>query len=378
MMALRKICVGVAVSLAASTCVFAQGVPIIDASDLLKNLEILTHQETDKAIQTEKKSTRAEIEKVEREQLVELDKILASFTMSESVETTVKELEDGADGAKSAEEVYPPEDNTEAGKIMFGDAKLTVEQIIIQAAKDTHSHAGVSTAGLSQVQWRALLQAMIWQESRFNPNAESPVGAYGLTQIMPATGRDLGIPDIKKATPYTQAERGATYLAQQLKRFNGNIVHALAAYNAGAGNVNKHGGVPPFKETQHYVVVIPNKYNEYLAKVGGIDALGTIEPGLAAAANTAMMANGSAGYANQTNNEIKEIAARIRSIIERIKTTSDVTESMSLNSYAKAELVRLLALYTRTRAANSQQMSAEAIELAVDQALASQFLSFGE
>lgn len=63
-----------------------------------------------------------------------------------------------------------------------------------------------------------------------------------------------------------------------LNMFDGNIIHALAAYNAGPGNVQDYGGVPPFAETQHYVVVIPQQYNSYLAAVGGIDALGTIDP----------------------------------------------------------------------------------------------------
>jgi hypothetical protein len=67
-----------------------------------------------------------------------------------------------------------------------------------------------------------------------------------------------------------------------LNMFDGNIIHALAAYNAGPGNVQNHGGVPPFAETQHYVVVIPQQYNSYLAAVGGIDALGTIDPVLLA------------------------------------------------------------------------------------------------
>jgi hypothetical protein len=76
---------------------------------------------------------------------------------------------------------------------MFGDAAQNIEELIIRVAQETHGRAGVSAAGLSVVQWRALLQALIWQESRFVIRAESPVGAYGLTQIMPGTASDLGI-----------------------------------------------------------------------------------------------------------------------------------------------------------------------------------------
>ena len=98
---------------------------------------------------------------------------------------------------------------------------------------------------------------------------------------MPPTAGDLGIYPAYYDSPYLQVEGGARYLAQMLRMFDGNIIHALAAYNAGPGNVQNYGGVPPFQETQHYVQVIPQKYNEYLTRVGGIDALGTIEDVLA-------------------------------------------------------------------------------------------------
>ena len=97
----------------------------------------------------------------------------------------------------------------------------------------------------------ALLRGLIKQESGFNPNARSGAGALGLTQLMPGTARELGVTD---ATDPAQAiEGGAKYLAQQLKTFGGDVEKALAAYNAGPGNVQKYGGVPPFRETQTYV-----------------------------------------------------------------------------------------------------------------------------
>ncbi|KEJ93601.1 hypothetical protein SUH3_21705, partial [Pseudosulfitobacter pseudonitzschiae] len=118
------------------------------------------------------------------------------------------------------------------------------------------------------------LQALIWQESRFTIGARSPVGAYGLTQIMPGTASDLGINPEYYDSPYLQVHGGARYLATQLNTFDGNIINALAAYNAGPGWVFEYGGVPPFRETQHYVSVIPERYNLYLSRIGGIEALG--------------------------------------------------------------------------------------------------------
>lgn len=96
----------------------------------------------------------------------------------------------------------------------------------------------------------ALFGRLINQESRWNPNARSPVGAMGLTQLMPDTAADLGVTDI--LDPRQNLTAGGRYLRQQMNRF-GSVPLALAAYNAGPGNVEKYGGVPPFEETQNYV-----------------------------------------------------------------------------------------------------------------------------
>jgi soluble lytic murein transglycosylase-like protein len=100
----------------------------------------------------------------------------------------------------------------------------------------------------------ALLAGLIKQESGFNPHAGSGAGAQGLTQLMPATARGLGV-----SNPFDPAQSimgGAKYLKQQLDAFGGDVTKALAAYNAGPGAVKRFGGVPPYAETQNYVRVV--------------------------------------------------------------------------------------------------------------------------
>lgn len=109
----------------------------------------------------------------------------------------------------------------------------------------------------------ALLEALVWQESRWNPQAVSPVGARGLAQLMPGTARMLGV---DPGDPLANLEGGARYLRQQLDTFGGDVEKALAAYNAGPGRVARAGGIPAIRETQDYVRAIMGRLSAPAAR----------------------------------------------------------------------------------------------------------------
>lgn len=108
----------------------------------------------------------------------------------------------------------------------------------------------------------ALIKAVMTQESGGNPLSISPAGALGLMQCT----KDKFGPGQNPFDPWTNIRAGAFYLRKQLNDFKGNIVFALAAYNAGPGAVQKYGGIPPYEETQDYVKKVTGYYQYYKEK----------------------------------------------------------------------------------------------------------------
>lgn len=117
----------------------------------------------------------------------------------------------------------------------------------------------IDAAGLKTALSPRLIEAVAYVESRFRLEAISSAGAGGVMQLMPDTARDLGV---SVSDPADNIRGGAIYLGRMLDMFDGDLELALAAYNAGPGAVQRHGGAPPFVETQAYVAAVL----EYLAK----------------------------------------------------------------------------------------------------------------
>lgn len=133
-----------------------------------------------------------------------------------------------------------------------------IESLIREVALHYARHKGIRAANLSTTEWVALFRANIAIESNFQQSARSHVGAIGLGQLMPETARRLGV-DPRDARQNLHGS--ALYLLMQLERF-GSKELALAAYNAGPEAVTRHGGIPPFKETQGHVRKVLAIFNQ--------------------------------------------------------------------------------------------------------------------
>ena len=284
-------------------------------------------------------------------QQAQLDALDATLAMMSGTTPWIGDLE--ALPKAEADTLYAVEDSNPYAARLFGDAKTSIEEMIVATAQKYASHPALARAGLNPVEFRIWFQSLVKQESGFSIGARSPVGAFGLTQMMPDTARGLGVYPAYYDDPMLQLDGGARYFLTQLDAF-GSVPLALAAYNAGPGNVSKYGGIPPFKETQDYVARITGFFNAYAGKITGVDQVGTFDPSDIAISEASNTSDAGLHYGMDASVEIAASLKRLRAIIERIPTTTSVKEAMDLNSYARAEAVRIALMVQRVKAARAK------------------------
>ena len=356
---------GIACATALPLIALAQGVPIIDGTRLSNLVSRLAEQAQDALKQEEKLGQQTRLNEIEDEQLAAYERFLADTTGT----TDLSRFEDGGAAFPPADEVYPIEETSPESQRLFGEGE-TVEAMIIATAHRYESHPGVVKVGLTPTTWRILFQSLVKQESAFNNAAISPVGALGFCQLMPGTAADLGV---DPSDPLQNLDGGARYLATQLNAF-GRIDFALAAYNAGPGNVQKYGGVPPFEETQNYVRRISGFYDAYLSEITGADVTGTLAGVEGASAEWGNMASSFIGYSGQQSGQIEAAMARIKGFLEEAKPQTP-KEAVDQNTYMIAERARLMALTLRLRAGAVKVEAARGLS---DAAQALQYSTFWE
>ena len=333
----------------------SQGVPVFDRTVVERQIAKVSALIKDLRVQKDSLMVRQSLSDVQASQLSVLEKMTAAVT---GPGFSVSALETSS--TIGADTVYPVTSTGPVDKRLFGDARETVERMIAQVAQEYSGAA--AAAGLTSTQFRCLFQALIKQESRFNVAVASPVGAYGLTQLMPGTASDMGV---DRTVPIENLRGGAKYITIQLRRF-GNIPHALAAYNAGPGRVIEYGGVPPFAETQGYVRNVTRFYNEYLAVVGGADALGTLSPSDMALAEYSNTSDAAVYYGAASHATAEQVIARLASIIRQIDAQPNARAALELNTYARAEIARILTMRARLMAASQIRSAAYTQHLTAD------------
>lgn len=152
-------------------------------------------------------------------------------------------------------------------------------QQIMQTAEDAKAQFFANEVPFGSIIYREatknnlrpeLVAAVIQQESKFQPTARSHVGAQGLMQLVPKTGRWMGASNLMN--PVQNIAAGTKYLRYLADRFNGNETKIIAAYNAGEGAVRRFGGIPPFRETQKYVANVRSFQRDFSDRVEGSSA----------------------------------------------------------------------------------------------------------
>ncbi len=171
------------------------------------------------------------------------------------------------------------------GKLVYGTRKLPGARKVLAFTVTTPvaspAHVGLGTLGKPRLDLHArefrdaarqhklddaLLRSIAHAESGFDANAVSPKGAQGIMQLMPAVQREYRVSD--PFSPGQSIQAGATLLRDLLRRYNGDVGLAVAAYNAGVGTVTRYGGPPPYPETREYVEKVQILHARYRAAMG--------------------------------------------------------------------------------------------------------------
>ena len=250
--------------------------------------------------------------------------------------------------------------------------------------------------GLSE----SLLKSVAYTESGYDVNIGSPAGAQGIMQLMPFVSESMGVTD--PYDPYQSIMAGAKILAGYRDMYDGNLNLMLAAYNAGAGNVAKYGGIPPFKETQTYVALVKKRMEEGVPEPGQVTLAGESTAAMAEASKTQTVkayeeavaqakpsalraaevesealttAAGTTSEADKIKSDAAQAADKARDIIEqtRLKALSSVTgasESSSLYPYSlfgtsASELGRLSSTLYDGAYIGSSQLSVDELNKAL-------------
>lgn len=189
-----------------------------------------------------------------------------------------------------------------------------------------------------------LLKAMAKAESNFRADATSHCGAMGIMQLMPQTAASLGVTDAYN--PEQNIMGGAQYISRLLEKYNGNLSFAVAAYNAGSGNVDKYGGIPPFNETQNYVV----KVLRYLEE-------GVTIPDSSGSAATGVSTGASAGWSSLQSAGSSSSTGTLQNILNKYFDYDDYLEFLQL--FTRVIYEKLTGEALETKPASQEQQEQE-------------------
>jgi soluble lytic murein transglycosylase-like protein len=181
-------------------------------------------------------------------------------SITQRIETIRRHLDAMENGAQIPGDV--PENGKSFGRIL-NDKLAPTTGTPVTDVNSQHLEDMVETQAQRVGLDPSLAKAVVKAESGFNPDAVSPAGAKGLMQLMPATAQSLGVKAI--LDPVENVQGGTQYLKSLMEKYH-SIPNALAAYNAGPGAVDQHGGIPPYRETQNYVKRVLQYQQQYQAQ----------------------------------------------------------------------------------------------------------------